>query len=100
MPKINLSVPHQLGQDEAKNRISGLMADSRTRFAGKVSNVAESWSGYADAFSFEALGFSVRGNLDVQPAHVLIELNLPWGAYPLKGRIEDEILTRARQLLG
>jgi hypothetical protein len=100
MPKINLSVPHRLGQDEAKNRIASLIADSRSHFAGKLSNVAESWNGYADAFSFEALGFSVRGNLDVQPAQVLIELNLPFAAYPFKGRIEDEILTRARQLLG
>src|SRR5271155_1576821 len=100
MPKINLSVPHQLGQDEAKNRIAGLLADSRSRFAGQVSNVAESWNGYADAFSFQALGFSVTGKLDVQPAQVLIELSLPLAAYPLKGRIENEILTHARQLLG
>jgi len=100
MPKINLSVPHRLGQDEAKNRIASLIVDSRSRFAGKVSNVAESWNGYADAFSFEAMGFSVSGKLDVQPAQVLIELNLPFAAYPFKGRIENEILAHARQLLG
>jgi hypothetical protein len=100
MPKINLSVSHKLGQAEAKSRIASLLADSRNRFAGKVSNVAESWNGYADAFSFEAMGFAVKGTLDVQPAQVLIELNLPFAAYPLKGRIENEILTHARQLLG
>jgi hypothetical protein len=100
MPKINLSVPHNLGQDEAKKRIAGLLADTRSRFAGQVSNVVESWNGYADAFSFEAMGFSVRGNLNVQPAQVIIELNLPLAAYPFKGRVENEILTHARQLLG
>jgi hypothetical protein len=99
MPKINLTVPHHLSQDEAKKRIASLIADSRTHFAGQLSNVAESWNGYADAFSFDALGFSVRGSLDVQPTQVLIELNLPFAAYPLKGRIETEILTRARELL-
>jgi len=99
MPKISLSVPHQLGQEAAKNRIAGLMADSRGRFAGQVSQVAESWNGYVDAFSFRAMGFSVNGKLDVQAAHVLIELNLPLAAYPLKGRIENEILTHARELL-
>jgi hypothetical protein len=99
MPKINLSVAHNLGRDEAKNRIASSIADSRSRFADRISNVADSWNGYADAFSFDALGFSVSGNLDVQPAQVLIELNLPWAAYPFKGRIESEILTHARQVL-
>jgi hypothetical protein len=100
MPKINLSVPHQLTQEEAKNRIASLIADSRTKFAGKVSNAAESWNGFVDAFSFDAMGFSVKGKLDVQPAQLLVELNLPLAAYPFKGRIESEILAHARQLLG
>jgi Putative polyhydroxyalkanoic acid system protein (PHA_gran_rgn) len=100
MPKINLSVQHNLGQDEAKNRITSLLADARNRFGGQISNVAESWNGYTDAFSFDAMGFSAKGTLDVQPAQVLIELNLPFAAYPFKGRIENEILTQARQLLG
>ena len=99
MPKIDLSVAHQLGQEEAKKRIASLIADSRNRFAGRVSNAAESWNGYVDAFSFEAMGFSVSGKLEVQAAQVVIEMHLPWAAYPFKARIEQEILTHARQLL-
>ena len=99
MPKIDLSVVHNLGQEEAKKRISSLIADSRVRFAGRVSNMAESWNGYVDVFSFDAMGFSVNGKLDVQSTQVLIELNLPWAAYPFKARIEQEILTHARELL-
>jgi hypothetical protein len=99
VPKINLSVPHNLGQDEARRRITSMIADSRTRFAGRVSDVAECWSGYAGAFSFKAMGFSVTGKLDVQPAQVLVEINLPLAAYPLKGSIESEIQAHARHLL-
>jgi hypothetical protein len=99
MPKISLSVPHQLSQETAKNRISGLIADSRERFAGQISQASESWNGYVDDISFQALGFSVTGKIDVQPNEVLIELNLPLAAYPLKGRIEKEILAHARELL-
>ncbi len=99
MPKINLSIPHNLGQAEAKNRITSLTADCRTRFAGRVSSVAESWTGYADAFSFHALGFPVSGKLDVQPDRVLVEMTLPLAAWPFKARIENEILTHARQCL-
>jgi hypothetical protein len=100
MPKISQSVPHNLSQDEAKRRITTLLADSRARFAGKVGNVTESWNGHTNAFSFEAMGFSVSGKLDVQPAQVLVEMNIPWAAYPLKGRVEDEIRKHARELLG
>ena len=99
MPKIQLTVDHNLGQEAAKARIASLIADSRSRFAGHVSNVAESWNGHVDSFSFDAMGLAISGSLEVQPARVLIEVNLPWAAYPLKGRIENEILTHARQLL-
>ena len=99
MPKIELSVAHHLGQEEAKKRITSLIADSRNRFAGRVSNLSESWNGYLETFSFDAMGFSVSGKLEVQTAQVWIEMNLPWAAYPFKTRIEQEILTHARELL-
>jgi hypothetical protein len=99
MPKIDLSVEHKLTQEEAKKRIANLLADCRNRFAGQISDVAESWHGLVNSFSFKAMGFAVSGQLDVQPAQVRIELNLPWAAIPIKGRIESEILTHARQLL-
>ena len=100
MPKIELTVAHNLGQEEARDRIARLMADSRAHFAGQITNVIESWNGYVDAFSFEAMGFATNGQLEVQPSQVLIEMHLPWAAYPFKARIEREILTQARQLLG
>ena len=99
MPKINLSVPHSLGQEEAKRRIADWMAQSRGQFAGKISDVAEAWNGYVDTFHFRAMGFALSGTLEVQPAALSIEMTIPWAALPLQGRLESEILTRARQLL-
>lgn len=99
MPNIDLSVPHQLGQDEAKNRISKLIADSRAKFGGHATDVKESWSGNVETFSFRAMGFAVDGTLDVQPAEVRVKINLPWTAAPFKGMIEQEILKHARELL-
>ena len=99
MPKIKVSVPHQLGQDEAKTRISKLIAESRDQFGGKVTNLAEAWNGYMDNFRFRAMGFDVDGQLDVQPNEVRIEVNLPWAALPFKGRVESEILKHAQELL-
>ncbi len=100
MPKINLSVPHQLGQDEAKERISRLIAETRVKASSQVSDVAESWTGYVDTFSFRALGFAVAGSLEVQPAQIRVALTLPLAALPFRSRIEHELLAHARQLLG
>jgi hypothetical protein len=99
MPKLRLSVPHALGQEEAQKRVASLLADSRTKFNGQVSDVTEVWTGCVDNFSFRALGFSVAGKLEVQAAQLLIDIDFPFAALPFRGRVESEILTRARQLL-
>lgn len=99
MPNIKLTVPHRLGQEEAKTRISKLLADSRNKFGGQVTDLQEAWQGYVESFSFRALGFEVDGKLDVQPAEVRIDVNLPWAALPFKGKVESEILKHAKELL-
>jgi len=94
-----MSVPHRLSQEEAKSRISKLIADTRDKFGHQVSDVEESWTGHTDMFSFRAMGFSIDGRLDVALAEVSIDINVPWAALPFKGRIESEILKQAGQLL-
>jgi hypothetical protein len=99
MPKINLSVPHQLGQDEAKSRVSKLIAETRGQFGDRVTDLEEAWTGNLDAFRFRAMGLAVDGQLEVLPAEVRIDINLPWAALPFKSRVESEILKHARELL-
>jgi hypothetical protein len=99
MPKIHMAIPHALGQEEAKKRVSNLLAESRTKFGGQVRDVAEGWNGWVDSFSFRALGFSVTGKLEVQSGQVVVDMDIPFAALPFKGRVETEILTHARQLL-
>jgi hypothetical protein len=99
MPKIRLSVPHTLGQEEAKKRVANLLAESRVKFGSHVSDVTEAWTGNVDNFSFRAMGFSVSGKLEVQEAQLLVDMDIPFAALPFKGRVESELLAHARQLL-
>jgi hypothetical protein len=99
MPKINLSIPHQLSRDEARERVSRLIAEGRAQASDHISDVAETWNGYVDTFSFRARGFSIAGKLDVQPAQLVMELDLPFAAFPFKARIEQEMRERAQRLL-
>lgn len=99
MPAIKTSVPHTLGTDEAKKRITHLITESKTKFGNSVTDVEESWSENRGTFRFKAMGFSVSGNLQVEPSTVQVEINLPFAALPFKGRVENEISNRAKELL-
>jgi hypothetical protein len=99
MPKIHLAVPHTLGAEEAKNRVMNLVAQTRRDFGNKVTDVTESWTGFVNTFSFRAMGFSVGGKLEVQPAQVSIDIDLPFAAVLFKDRIESDLLSHARKLL-
>jgi len=99
MPKISLSVRHQLSQEEAKQRLARLAAEVRAKNSGHVTDIAESWNGYVDTFSFRALGFSVSGSVEVREAEVVVEMKVPLAALMFKSRVEREVLAHARQAL-
>jgi hypothetical protein len=99
MPTIKIAVPHQLGTDEAKKRITQLISETKAQFGSHVSDLKESWNGDRGDFSFSARGFSVSGNLQVEPTNARMDINLPFAALPFKGRIEKEISARAKELL-
>jgi hypothetical protein len=99
MPKIKLTIPHALGTEEAKRRINNFLADTRGRAGSRVSDLEESWNGDVETIRFRAMGFAVGGRLMVQPAALLVEVDFPLAALPLKGRVEREILSHATTLL-
>jgi hypothetical protein len=99
MPTIKISVPHKLGVDEAKKRISGLIAESRAQFSDQVSDVKETWAGNRGDFSFKAMGFSVSGFLQVEADKAEVQMNLPFAAMLFKDKIESRIRARAEELL-
>ena len=99
MPKLKLTVPHNLGTEEAKGRICHLLADTRQEIGRLVSDLEESWNGNVQTFRFVAMGFRVSGRLSVEPAAILVEIELPLAALPWKKKLETEILTRAKAVL-
>lgn len=99
MPGINVSVPHQLPQDEALSRVKGLLGQVKAQFSDKVSDLQESWTGYVGTFSFSAMGFPVSGTFTVGASEVILQSTLPFAALPFKGKIESTIRERAAILL-
>jgi hypothetical protein len=99
MPKIKLTVPHALGKEEAKRRITDFITGTRGQIGRMVTDLEQSWNGDVENFRFRALGFAVAGRLSVEPAALLVEMDVPLAALPLRGRVEREILGHATTLL-
>ncbi|WGS22229.1 MULTISPECIES: polyhydroxyalkanoic acid system family protein [unclassified Bradyrhizobium] len=72
-----VSIPHNLGRDEAMRRLkTGL---SRAAASVPVLSVEEErWDDNRMTFRVRALGQVAAGYLDVEDAHVRLEVTLPW----------------------
>ena len=99
MPKLNMTVPHRLSQDEALKRIQGLLNNVRTQFADKISDLREEWTGNVGAFRFSAMGMPVSGTLTVKPSEVEFSGDLPALPALHKAKIESTIRQQAETLL-
>jgi hypothetical protein len=99
MPRISLSIPHCLGEEEAKTRVTGFIAQARQQIGG-VSDMKENWVGNVGTYKFRAVGFAVEGRLEILPEILAVEIDFPLAALPWKGKAENEIRTQACALLG
>ena len=99
MPSIKMDVPHQLGQEEASNRLKGLLEKVRDRYGNQVSNLNESWDNNTLTFSFKTYGFDINGNVAVESDKVELEGGLPFAAVAFKGKIEQTIREELEKVL-
>ena len=99
MPAFNMSVPHNLLPEEAMRRIKNVIRELQNQYSDKISNVQESWTGNSGNFSFDVMGFSLSGTLDVTPKTVELDGKIPMSAMLFKGKIESLIREKMSELL-
>jgi hypothetical protein len=73
-----VSIPHNLGQEEASRRLHAGMSQMKSQFGEKVASIEESWTGNRMDFKVGTMGQTVNGNLEVLPDQVRVEVQLPW----------------------
>ena len=72
-----VSIPHQLGREEAARRLKGGLTRAAESF--RALNVEEErWDGERMYFRVRALGQAASGQVDVADDHVRLEVTLPW----------------------
>jgi hypothetical protein len=73
-----VSIPHQLGKEEAIRRLKSGLGNISKQFAHVVQVNEEVWSGDRLAFQVTAMKQQASGTIDVADDHVKIEVILPW----------------------
>ena len=73
-----VSIPHNLGKDEATRRLQTGVTQMKSQFGDKIATLEESWAGDRMDFRVGAMGQAVNGNLEVKEDHVKVEVQLPW----------------------
>jgi hypothetical protein len=99
MPKMAMSVPHDLSQEEALRRIKTLLERVKSEHPDRFSDLEESWSEDGGEFSAKIMGMDVSGRFTVTPTEVQLSGNIPFAALPFRGQIEETIQEQAAQLL-
>src|SRR5688500_14914229 len=91
---VVVSIPHDLGQQEARRRLETGFGRIRQQIAGHALAFDERWEGDRLHFQAGAFGQKVSGRVDVFDKSVRIEVDLPWIlaqiAEKLQGRIRKE----------
>lgn len=99
MPKMSFTVPYSIDQAAAVEKLKSFVPAIKQRYGGQVSNVTEEWVGDVLKFAFTTFGFTIKGDLDVQPNQVVLDGELPFAAMMFKGKIESEFKENLAKLL-
>ncbi len=92
---VTISIPHKLGQDEARRRIEESFGKIQQQMTGGlgIMKFQQNWTGAHMDFSGGGLGQSLNGRLDVGPDSVNIQIDLP----DMLAAIAEQITGRLRQ---
>ncbi len=99
MPKLALTVPHTLSQEEATRRLQERLNVARQTFHDRVQNLEEHWEGHRLTFRFNTFGFSIQGELASEPAEIRLNADLPLAAMMFKGIIEQQVRDELSRIL-
>lgn len=89
MPKVKVSVPHQLEPAAALERIKPALEKILRDFQGH--DVEQTYTQTGATFRFKSLAFTITGNVVVEPTQAIVEVDLPFAALMFKDKVERAI---------
>ena len=97
---ITITIPHKLGNAEAKSRVHASVNRFKDQMAGAgLGQMNHDWSEDRLAFHAKALGQSINGRIDVRESDLQIEIELPALLGGLAGKIAGKLRKEGPRLL-
>lgn len=94
-----VSIPHNLGREEAIRRMKGGLSSARTQYSQLLTVNEETWNDSQLSFRVTALAQAASGTIDVTDDHVRLEVMLPWLLAKLAERVQAVIGDKGRLML-
>lgn len=99
MPKVNIAIPHSLGQEEATRRLQSRFHTVKDQFGGQISDLEEEWEPNGLRFGFRVMGLKISGSVASEAEAVQVAATLPMAAMMFKGTIEQQIQSELSKML-
>ncbi len=96
---ITVTVPHNLGVEAAKTRISEQLTKMQREYVDKVAHSDVSWAGDVASVRVAALGQTATAQITVLKDLLRIDIQLPWLLAALSGKLQQVISRNADEAL-
>ena len=97
---LTITLPHQLGQAEARKRIEdGFVKIEQQLAGGNTAKVSKTWDGDTMNFAAVAMGQTITGALHVFDREIRIDIVLPGILGMLAGKVKDRVQREGQLLL-
>jgi hypothetical protein len=90
---------HNLPISTALSKVRNFGANLPDTYKRYLQNLKVNWVGQIGQVSFNAIGMDFGGKVEVMEKQVLVDFNLPFVLELLRGKIEQEIKDRIREIL-
>ncbi|MDB5507822.1 MAG: polyhydroxyalkanoic acid synthase [Hyphomicrobiales bacterium] len=97
--EMTISIPHQLGAEEATRRLRVGLEKMRADFGSKLSAADISWSERHANLRVGALGQTIDGEVDVTDDSVNVRVRLPWVLAAMSDKVAAFLKTRGADAL-
>ena len=99
MPGFTTEVPHNLGQQAAKDKLESFLERISEKYKDQISNMDGSWNDNILDYSFTTYGINIKGKMSVEEDKVRMDGELPFAAMMFKGKISSQIQTALEKAL-
>ncbi|HTO80340.1 MAG TPA: polyhydroxyalkanoic acid system family protein [Methylocystis sp.] len=93
---IVVTIPHNLGADVAKSRVSRGIERLKTEYLDKLARTEVNWSGNKADLQVSALGQTLNAQLDVQDDSLRIEVRLLGILSGLLNKVQDSLMRNVK----